>query len=79
MSVHLRPSAPPGAEVKLRLDRGAAPEVGTELRTDSGRRYLLTRVGGSKTLHCVVLGPHTPVQGPVCLWEWTARNKRREP
>jgi hypothetical protein len=79
MRVHLRPSAPPGAAVKLKLDHGTAPEVGTELQTPSGRRYLLTRVGGRKTLHCVVLGPNTPVQGPVCSWEWTARNKRREP
>jgi len=74
-----RPSAPPGATVKLTVEFGQAPAVGTELQTPSGRRYLVAKVGGRKTLHCVVLGPDSPPGDPVWCWTWTARNKRREP
>lgn len=75
----MRPSAPPGSTVKLTVDHGATPEIGAELRTPSGRRYLVAKVGGRKTLHCVVLSPNSPPGDPIVEWTWTARNKRREP
>lgn len=74
----MRPSAPPGTDVKLHVAHGDVPEFGTELVTPSGRRYQV--IGGrGKTLRCLVLAPDAPVQGPVWQWTWTARNKRREP
>jgi len=74
----MRPSAPPGALVKLRVAYGDVPPVGAEIVTPRLRRYLVTKVGG-KTLHCVVLGDGSPRGDPVISWTWTARNKRREP
>lgn len=76
----MRASAPPWADVKLRLEKDAEPiEVGTELVTEhSGRRYQVIGVNG-RTLHCLVLPPEAPTTGPVISWRWTARNKRREP
>jgi hypothetical protein len=68
MAVHLRPSAPPGATVKLRQESGQPIEADD-----------LVTLRRGKTLHCIVLGPNSPVQGPVLEWTWTARNKRREP
>ena len=74
----MRPSAPPWADVKLRVDNGVVPEVGTELVTPTGRRYQV--VGGrGKTLRCIVLPPEAPSGDPVLEWNWTARDKRREP
>lgn len=75
----IRPSAPPGATVKLTVEHGTTPAVGTELVTPSGRRYLVAKVGGRKTLHCIVLGTSSPAGDPVLEWTWTARDKRREP
>lgn len=75
----MRPSAPPGAAVKLTVAHGDVPEVGAELVTPSERRYLVTRIGGAKTLHCVVLSPTSPPGDPIICWTWTARRKRREP
>ena len=73
------PPRRPGAGVKLTVAWGDTPEVGSELRTPSGRRYLVTRIGGKKTLHCVVLGKDSPPGDPVLAWTWAARKKRREP
>lgn len=80
----MRPSAPAGARVTLRRESGEAPEFGTELRTPSGRRYQV--IGGNgmaggngKTLQCLVLPADAPPAEVVWHWEWTARNKRREP
>lgn len=65
--------------MKLTVAHGDVPELGTELVTPSGRRYLVTKIGGRKTLHCVVLSATSPPGDPVWQWTWTARNKRREP
>lgn len=65
--------------MELTVEHGTAPAVGIELVTPSGWRYLVARVGGRKTLHCIVLGPSSPPGDPVLEWTWTARNKRREP
>ena len=64
--------------MKLRVEHGDVPEIGVELVTDSGRRYQVIGVRG-KTLTCLVLPPEAPVEGQVLRWQWTARNKRREP
>lgn len=72
------PTAPPWAQVKLRVNHGEIPDIGVELRTPSGRRYQVINVRG-KTLHCIVLPPEASVDGPVIEWTWTARNKRVEP
>lgn len=74
----MRPSAPPYADVKLRVTRGDIPEFGTELVTPTGRRYQVIGSRG-KTLRCLVLPPEAPPGYPVWQWTWDARNKRREP
>ena len=73
-----RPSAPPWADVKLRVSHGDIPEPGTELVTPSGRRYQVVGVRG-KTLRCLVLPPDAAPGEPVWHGTWDARNKRREP
>ncbi len=75
----MRPSAPPWADVKLRISRGDTPEPGTELVTPSGRRYQVIGLRGKKTLHCIVLPPEATPGDPVWQWTWDAKNKRREP
>lgn len=72
------PTAPYWAQVKLTVKHGEIPEIGTELRTPSGRRYQVINTRG-KTLYCLVLPPEAPVDGVVWEWTWTARNKRVEP
>ena len=75
----LRPSAPAWADVKLRVTHGNVPEPGTELVTESGRRYQVISISGKKTLHCIVLPPEAEPGDPVWSWKWDAVNKRREP
>jgi hypothetical protein len=74
----MRPSAPPWADVKLRVSHGEIPEPGTELVTPTGRRYQVLSVRG-KTLHCLVLAANAAPGEPVWQWTWDARIKRREP
>lgn len=78
MARHIRPSAPPWADVKLRVSHGDIPEPGTELKTPTGRRYQVLSTRG-KTLRCIVLPPDAAPGEPVWAWTWDAANKRREP
>jgi hypothetical protein len=65
-----------GEEVKLRLAWGLPPDAGDELRTISGRRYLVTKVKG-KTLTCYVLPRDAPpVPGKVIQWQWASSGPR---
>lgn len=64
--------------MKLRVAFGSVPEVGTELRTERGRRYQVIGVKG-KTLTCLVLPPDAEVQGIVWLWQWAPRAKSKRP
>ncbi|WP_418131523.1 hypothetical protein [Variovorax sp. 278MFTsu5.1] len=44
--------------MKLRVAWGDVPGPGDVLKMNSGRLYQVLRVGGTKTLHCIVLpGP----------------------
>jgi hypothetical protein len=63
---------PPNSLVKLRVAWGPIPTAGTNLRTSTGRTYLVMKVGG-KTLHCLVLAPEEIPQGPVWAWHWGSR------
>lgn len=63
--------------VKLHVTHGLVPAAGTELRMPSGRRYLVLKVGGRATLHCLVLPANEPPAEVVLNWFWTPRKKKR--
>lgn len=65
-----------GEHVKLRLDFGKAPAAGDELRTPTGRRYLVTSFHG-KTISAIVLPADAPpVPGRLLTWWWSSRQRR---
>lgn len=75
-----KPLAAAWTQVKLRVDYGQVPDPGDELWiTDeagqpTGRRYQVLRIGGRKTLHCLVIPPDAPVgDGAQIAWRWTKR------
>ena len=69
--------AAPWDPVKLRVSHGPVPEPGTELKMPSGRRYLVLKVGGKATLHCIVLPATEKPAAVVWDWFWTPRKKKR--
>lgn len=67
----------PGDTCKLTVAFGDVPNPGDELRFESGRRYMVLRIGGKKTLHCVVMYPNEPAGVRVLPWQWAPRKKKR--
>lgn len=63
-------------QVKLRVQwwHGDRPIVGDELKTASGRRYLILGVT-EKQIAALVLPQDEPVKGRVFLWTWGSRKK----
>lgn len=51
---------------------GDKPDTGDELRTRTGRRYLILSFVG-KRLTCLVLPKDEPIKGKVFHWEWGKR------
>ncbi|MCY1167112.1 hypothetical protein D9M73_70690 [compost metagenome] len=66
----------PGDTCKLRVAFGDVPQPGTELRTPTGRRYMVLKVGGKATLHCYVMGADDPPGLAVWTWTWSPRKKK---
>lgn len=66
----------PGDPCKLTVAFGPVPEPGTELRTPSGRRYMVLRIGGKKTLHCYVMAAGDEPGLVVWDWFWSPRKKK---
>lgn len=69
--------AAPWDPVRLRVSFGPVPDPGTELRMASGRRYLVLRIGGRATLHCLVLPADEPPAEIVWEWRWTPRKSKK--
>lgn len=67
----------PGDLCKLTVAFGEVPNPGDELRFESGRRYLVLKIGGKKTLHCVVMFPDEEPGLRVIPWMWVTRKKKR--
>lgn len=67
--------SPPWSQVKLRCCWGDVPEVGDELRFNTGRRYQVIGVKG-RGLQCLVLPADAPVQGRVLAWQWASRRQK---
>lgn len=65
-----------GDPVKLRVAWGDVPEPGDVLLFASGRRLMVHRIGGAKTLHCIVLGPGDEAPGRTLDWMWSPRKRR---
>jgi hypothetical protein len=62
--------------VKLRVLfwKGERPEPGDELRTGTGRRYLI--LGWTeRQIIALVLPKNEPAKGKVFRWEWASRKK----
>lgn len=64
--------------VKLRVAFGDVPAPSDVLRMSTGRLYQVLRIGGIRTLHCIVLpGPeHVEADAQVWEWRWTPRARR---
>lgn len=62
--------------VKLRVlwHEGEPPTEGDELRTATGRRYLILSVT-EKQITALVLPKGEPITGRVFRWEWGGRKK----
>lgn len=67
---------PAWSQVKLRCLWGDVPEVGDELRFESGRRYQVLGVRG-RALQCLVLPADAAVQGRVLPWHWASKGRQR--
>lgn len=63
---------------KLRVSWGDMPEPGDVLQFARGRRYQVVKIGGAKTLHCLVLpADHKLPRGTRVLpWCWAPRKRR---
>lgn len=64
--------------VKLCVAFGPVPDPGTELRMASGRRYLVLKVGGRATLHCLVLPAGEPPSEIVWEWRWAPHKSKKK-
>ena len=64
--------------VKLRVTHGAVPDPGDVLQMTSGRLYLVLRIGGTRTLHCMVLPNLDQVDPgtPIWSWQWMPRKRK---
>lgn len=64
-----------GEQVKLRMDFGDKPAPGDELRTLSGRRYLVTALRGRTITAMVLPADAPPVPGRLLTWQWSKRKR----
>lgn len=64
--------------VKLRVAFGDVPSPSDVLCMATGRLYQVLRVGGARTLHCIVLpGPeHIEPDARIWNWQWAPRTRR---
>ena len=64
--------------VKLRVSHGEVPNPGDVLEMATGRLYQVLRIGGTRTLHCMVLPSleHVDPDTRILSWQWTPRNRR---
>jgi hypothetical protein len=53
---------------------GPEPRLGDELRTATGRRYLIRTVRG-RALECVVVPIDAEIAGRVFWWRWSVRRR----
>lgn len=67
---------PAWAQTKLRHvgPMDGCPEIGDEMRFESGRRYQVIGVRG-RSLQCLVLPQDAPIQGRVLLSQWMGRRR----
>jgi hypothetical protein len=54
---------------------GPEPRPGDELRTSTGRRYLIRQIRG-RALDCVVVPLDAELAGQVFWWRWSPRRPR---
>jgi hypothetical protein len=64
--------------VKLRVTHGPVPDPGDVLEMPSGRLYMVLRIGGTRTLHCMVLPglEHVEPDTRILSWRWTPRKRK---
>lgn len=64
--------------VKCRVSWGDMPEPGDVLQFNSGRRLQVLKIGGTKTLHCLVLPVDHEVEPGtrVLPWCWAPRKRK---
>lgn len=64
--------------VKLRVAFGEVPAPSDVLRMTTGRLYQVLRVGGMRTLHCLVLPGPEHIERDARIWDWQRAPRRRK-